>query len=115
MQAVSILISGMVETMSRLFLASVFLLLSAGNAIQFVVYQKSVEKNTYLLTQANRVVKDCVDERNQLLDANMKMRAAGDELYQEYLRLQQVAMQLKAQLDRVLGRDFVEVPRDSDI
>ena len=101
--------------MSRVFIASVFLLLSAGNAIQFVVYQKSVEKNTYLLTQANRVVKDCVDERNQLLDANFKMRAAGDELYQEYLRLQQTAIQLKAQLDRVMGRDFVEVPRHSDL
>ena len=102
--------------MSRLFLAAVFLLLASGNAIQFVVYQKSVEKNTYLLTQANRVVKDCVDERNQLLDANMKLRAAGDELYTEYLRLQQIAIQLKAQLDRVMGRDFAsEVPRDSDL
>ena len=115
MLAVSILTSGTGVAMSRLILASAFLLLSAGNAIQFVVYQKSVEKNTYLLTQANKVVKKCVDERNELLDANFKMRAAGDELYQEYLRLQQVAIQLKAQLDRVLGRDFVEVPRDSDI
>ena len=115
MPVVSILTSGTGAAMSRMFIASVFLLLSAGNTIQFVVYQKSVEKNTYLLTQANRVVKDCVDERNQLLDANFKMRAAGDELYQEYLRLQQIAIQLKAQLDRVLGRDFVEVPRNSDL
>ena len=95
--------------MSRLFLASVFLLLSAGNAIQFVVYQKSVEKNTYLLTQANRVVKDCVDQRNQLLDANLKMRAAGDALFAEYLRI-------KAKLDQVMGGNFTrEVPRDSGI
>ena len=115
MQADSILTSGTEQIMSRLFLASVFLLLSAGNAIQFVVYQKSVEKNTVLLTQANRVVKDCVDQRNPLLDANMQMRAAGDELYQEYLRMRQTALQLKAQLDRVLGRDFVEVPRDSNL
>ena len=101
--------------MSRLFLVSVFLLLAAGNAIQFVVYQKQAEKDAANVAMANRVVADCVAERNQLLDANFKLRAAGDELYQEYLRLEQIAIQLKAQLDRVLGRDFVEVPRDSNL
>ena len=101
--------------MSRVFLASVFLLLAAGNAIQFVVYQKQAEKDAVNVAMANRVVADCVAERNQLLDANFKLRAAGDELYAEYQRLAQYTVQLKAQLDRVLGRDFVEVPRDSDL
>ena len=92
--------------MSRWFVACVIILLLSGNALQFAVYHRQAEMDAVKVQSAMRVVKDAVDERNQLLDANNKLREAVQQLYDEYIRLQQVAIQLKAQLDRVLGRDF---------
>ena len=92
--------------MSRVFLASVFLLLSAGNAIQFVVYQRQAEIDANNVAMANRVVADCINERNQLLDANAKLKEAGDNLYQEYLKLLGIAQELQRRYDRIMGRDF---------
>ena len=93
--------------MSRWFVACVIILLLSGNALQFAVYHRQAELDAVKVQGAMRVVKDAVDERNQLLDANAKLKEACDTLYREYLKLLEIAQELQRRYDRIAGRDFV--------